>query len=304
MFEIEGRHYLIAVDYYSNFIEVDLMTKTTSAKVIAILKKQFARFGIPMTIVSDGGPQFASTEFSNFASSWGITHIMSSPGHPQANGKAESAVKTIKNMIKKTVKDNRDQNEALLELRNTPRQDTKQSPAEMMFGRTTRSVIPEIRKQIKLNEKRVSRKQTVKKCYDKNARTMEMLEIGQCVYFEHKKGDNWRQGKITAILGDRTYTVQDQNGAIYRRNRIHMRPSKIEVNVRDKSPYREIQISHIPNDMNTVPTVANPPIQQTPMVSETASAEDQPPINQPSVARDRPKRRTREPTYLKDFVKF
>ena len=140
LFEIEGRHYLIAVDYYSNFIEVDLMTTTTSARVIAILKKQFARFGIPMTIVSDGGPQFASTEFSNFALCWGINHIMSSPGHQQANGKAESAVKTIKKMIKKTIKDNRDQNGALLELRNTPRQDTKLSPAEMMFGRTTRSV--------------------------------------------------------------------------------------------------------------------------------------------------------------------
>ena len=76
-----------------------------------------------MTIVSDGGPQFASNEFSNFPSSWGITHVISSPGHQQANGKAESVVKTINNMIKKTLKENRDQNEAFLELRNTPRQD-------------------------------------------------------------------------------------------------------------------------------------------------------------------------------------
>ena len=104
-------------------------------------------------------------------------------------------------------------------------------------------------------------------------------------------------------MGDRTYSVQDQNGATYRRNRLHMRPTKIDVNIRDKSPHREIQTSQITNDLNTVPTVANPPIQQTPMVSDNAPVEDQPPITKPSVAHNRPKRTTREPTYLKDYVK-
>jgi transposase InsO family protein len=48
----------------------------------------------------------------------------SSPGHQQSNGKAEAAVKIVKTLMKKTVKDGRDQFEALLEQRNTPRQDT------------------------------------------------------------------------------------------------------------------------------------------------------------------------------------
>ena len=39
LFEIEDIYYLIAVNYYSNFIVVDLMTTTTSTRVIAILKK-------------------------------------------------------------------------------------------------------------------------------------------------------------------------------------------------------------------------------------------------------------------------
>ena len=88
---------------------------------------------------------------------------------------------------------------------------------------------------MKPNEKRVSRKQTVKKCYDKKARPMEMLEIGQCVYFEHKEITE-DKGKSTPywVIEHTLYTVQDQNGAIHRRNSIHMRPTKIEVNVRDK----------------------------------------------------------------------
>jgi hypothetical protein len=45
-------------------------------------------------------------------------------GHQQSNGKAEAAVKIVKPLMKKTIKDGRDQFEALLEQRNTPRQDT------------------------------------------------------------------------------------------------------------------------------------------------------------------------------------
>ena len=93
-FKIAGKHYLAAVDYYSNFIEIDLMTTMTSARTVTSLKKHYARYGIPRMIVSDGGPQFTSQEFKLFVDNWGITHITSSPMHQRANGRAEAAVKT------------------------------------------------------------------------------------------------------------------------------------------------------------------------------------------------------------------
>lgn len=137
IFEIEGRNYLVTVDYYSNFIEVDNLTNMTSLskQVIAILKKHFARYGIPSVVVSDNGPQIVSREFELFLERWKIIHVTSSPVHQQSNGKAEAAVKIIKSLMRKTMKDGRDQFEALLELRNTPRQDTGLSPTEMIFGR-------------------------------------------------------------------------------------------------------------------------------------------------------------------------
>ena len=61
-------------DYYSNFIEIDLMTTMTSARTVTSLKKHCARYGIPRMIVSDGGPQFTSQEFTLFVDNWGITH--------------------------------------------------------------------------------------------------------------------------------------------------------------------------------------------------------------------------------------
>ena len=64
-FEIVGKHYLIVVDYYSYFIEIDLLTRETSPLTITLLKKHFTQYGIPRVIVLDGGPQFTSQEFKS-----------------------------------------------------------------------------------------------------------------------------------------------------------------------------------------------------------------------------------------------
>ena len=105
LFELNGKHYLIAVDYFSYFIEIDLLTSMTSSRVITLLKKQFARFGVPNVIMSDGGPQFVSQDF---AKKWGITHVISSPMHQQANAKAESAVKVMQTLLEKCEVENTD----------------------------------------------------------------------------------------------------------------------------------------------------------------------------------------------------
>ena len=63
LFEIKGRNYLVTVDYYSNFLEVDYLSTTTTKQVITKLKGHFARYGIPLQMVTDSGPQFLSQEF-------------------------------------------------------------------------------------------------------------------------------------------------------------------------------------------------------------------------------------------------
>ncbi|KAL5017694.1 hypothetical protein ScPMuIL_005222, partial [Solemya velum] len=242
LFDIQGKQYLVVVDYFSNFIEVDLLTTTTSARVIMFLKKHFARYGIPKVVVSDGGPQFVSQEFRTFVSSWSINHVMSSAMHQQANGKAESAVKIMKTLIRKTKKEGGDPFEAILEQRNTPRQDTGRCPAEMMFGRQTRSFLPHI---VKCDDaqgvkvKRESRKRSVKQSYDRKARRLSEIDIGQSVFFQHMEGKNWRLGQVTEIVGPRTYVIRGPDGGVYRRNRVHMRPTKISPRIRDGSPVRD-----------------------------------------------------------------
>ncbi|XP_055862796.1 uncharacterized protein K02A2.6-like [Biomphalaria glabrata] len=142
LMEVDERQYLITVDYYSNFIEHDYLSTTTSQDVIRKLKGQFARFGAPKMLITDGGPQFSSNEFLRFTRRWNIHHIRSDPGYPRTNGKAEAAVKIMKNLILKTKHNGDDPYEALLELRNTPRQCTGFSPVEMCLKRSPRTLIP------------------------------------------------------------------------------------------------------------------------------------------------------------------
>ena len=75
------------VDYfYSTWrYTVVKLTSTYSGSVIAHLKTIFTWFGIPEVMVSDNGPQFASSETKTFAVSYNLEHITSSPGYLQGN---------------------------------------------------------------------------------------------------------------------------------------------------------------------------------------------------------------------------
>ena len=89
LFDLKGKSYILLVDYYSRFVEVQELKSTTTSSVISFLKPIFARYGIPVTLVSDNGPQFTCTEMRQFAETYGFHHITTSPYYPQANGQAE-----------------------------------------------------------------------------------------------------------------------------------------------------------------------------------------------------------------------
>ena len=130
IFTINNRNYLITVDYFSGFWEVDFLTSTYSSTIILKLKAHFSRYGIPQELMSDNA-QFESRECTQFYSEWGINKTSSSPGYPQSNGKVESAVKAARTMISKCMKTREDQYLALLELRNT----NQTAPIERMEKR-------------------------------------------------------------------------------------------------------------------------------------------------------------------------
>ena len=225
-FEIREHNYIVIVDYFSTYIEVEYLKSTTSTQTINTLKKTFARWGIPQELVSDNGPQLVSGEFKDFLKSWGITHKPSDPLYPKGNGKAEAAVKTIKNMLQKCHERNEDPYMALLELRATPRQDTGMSPAKILLGRQPRTCIPTKDKTTIQNPEyqnlRQKRRESVKRCYDKGATTLEVIPTQSPVFYKSAQ-DKWCPGKVTGRNG-RKYHILGENGGEYIRNRFHIRP--------------------------------------------------------------------------------
>lgn len=139
-----GATYLLVVDYFSRYPEITKLTTTTSASVVMALKTIFARHGIPETVVSDNGPQFASGEFNNFAKKYSFSHITSSPHFPQSNGQAERTVQTIKKILTEA----EDPSMAMLVYRSTPYSWCSRSPVELLMGRHIRSNIPQVKAQL------------------------------------------------------------------------------------------------------------------------------------------------------------
>jgi transposase InsO family protein len=142
LFQLYDKHYLVMVDYYSNFIELAALPDTLTSTVVDKIPANVARYGIMDILISDNGPRFASREFKQFADKYKFQHITSSPLHPQSNGLAEKAVQTVKGLIVRCQRTNEDVCLALLDLRNTPCDSVIGSPTQRLMGRRTRTLLP------------------------------------------------------------------------------------------------------------------------------------------------------------------
>ena len=100
-FFIEERPYFVTADRFSGWPCIyDFKDNHTPRNVlINICRELFINYVVPEEINSDGGPQFTSSSFQIFMKNWGIKHRLSSAYYPQSNGRAESAVKTAKQII-------------------------------------------------------------------------------------------------------------------------------------------------------------------------------------------------------------
>ena len=79
LFQWKDATYLLLVDYYSRYIEIARLDRTTAVEVIARMKSIFARHGIPEVVVSDNGPQYSCQSFKEFAADYQFHHETSSP---------------------------------------------------------------------------------------------------------------------------------------------------------------------------------------------------------------------------------
>ncbi|CAK1597693.1 unnamed protein product [Parnassius mnemosyne] len=142
VFHFGTKSFVLIIDYYSKFVELIKINCLKSELIVKKIKQVFSRHGIPEIVMTDNGPEFASNTFREFSHDWKFQHVTSSPRYPQSNGQVERAIQTIKNMMRKTAYDQAEFPLALLEYLNTPISKELASPAELLYNRKLRSIVP------------------------------------------------------------------------------------------------------------------------------------------------------------------
>ena len=141
-FSFDGFEYLVIVDYYCKipFIRGMPPSRCNAAKTISVLKELFSEHGIPETLRSDNGPQFAS---HLFAEEWNFDRNTSSPRILRSDGQAEAAVQIIKGLLTHAKYSGQDPYLALLAYRSTPIDAHLRSLAKMLYQRTIHTTLPQ-----------------------------------------------------------------------------------------------------------------------------------------------------------------
>ena len=92
---------VVGIDYFTKWVEAEPLAKITQQNVKNFVWKSIVcRFGILRVLVSDNGRQFDNTHFREFCEQLGINNHYSLPFHPQANGQAEVANRSLLKIIK------------------------------------------------------------------------------------------------------------------------------------------------------------------------------------------------------------
>lgn len=92
---------MIIVDYYSRYIEVEILGKRIDAvETIKRLKVIFARFGMPFSITVDNGRQFISEDMKKYCDASNIKLIYTTPYWLQMIGEVERQNRTILKRLK------------------------------------------------------------------------------------------------------------------------------------------------------------------------------------------------------------
>lgn len=91
--------FMVIVDAYSKWVEIILMSSTTTEAVIKALRRLFSTHGLHDILVSDNGPQFMATQFKLFLAEQEILHALVTSFHPTSNGQVEKMVQSTKEAL-------------------------------------------------------------------------------------------------------------------------------------------------------------------------------------------------------------
>ena len=317
------------MDYYSRWIEVDVIRATTSKVIIQRLDAQFARYGMPKTLRTDNGSNLVSEEVEDYLKEMGVKHLHTTPLWPRANGEVERQNRSLLKAIKATHAEGRnwreELNKFLMAYRSTPHSTTGKSPAELLFRRVMKTKMPELtymEEEVEggdqvVRDRDAQRKQTNKDYADKKLRAKERdVGEGDVVLLEQRRENKLSPAyekepyKVMARYGDQV-VLQSPQGVQYRRNLQHVKAFNVpEKEEQVAAQQRHGFVTEIPVDSAPVspatpaiaPTPSESPEKRLPSAAEALPPQDPPPEDLPPLRRSG--RVIRRPQTLNDYVLY
>ncbi|GFV72062.1 hypothetical protein TNCV_2459951 [Trichonephila clavipes] len=134
------RFLLVITDHFTKWSELIHLQKASAQAIAnALFENYISRYGAPISLISDNGPQFISEIFEHLSHRLNIKHMKTVTYRPQANltGKVN---RTLVQMIACFVEENHGNWDQLLHefsfaLRTTVNETTGETPAELFLGR-------------------------------------------------------------------------------------------------------------------------------------------------------------------------
>lgn len=147
-----GDYFLLVLDEYSRYPEIEVGTSTSAKTAIPRLQSIFSRQGYPTVVKCDNGPPFQGQDFADFASMCGFKHRRITPLWPEANGAVERFMAVINKFVRSMISESRNLKSELasflLHDRATPHSSTKVSTFEATTGRKMNIGIPKVIKRV------------------------------------------------------------------------------------------------------------------------------------------------------------
>ena len=224
------------------------LNKIQPDTTIAHLKSIFEEHGIPNKLVTGNDAQFTSALFQEFCSTYGFTHVRTSPYYPQASGFNERTIQTVKNLFQKFRESGADPHLAMLCLRSSPLDQNIASPAEFLNSRVYQANLSSVSKpglslsaDGDVNTKLQARQDQHKSQYNRSSKPLPAIHPDGPVCVCSPQNHKWEPGIVKcSTQAPHSYMITMANGSTLRWNCSHyLRPTGEKICIQSNIPSDE-----------------------------------------------------------------
>lgn len=204
------------------------------------------------------------------------------------------------------IEEKKDLNLGLLIYRNTPVSSEGKTPAELLYNRKVKNVIPNSRMEVKQKDdfrnELLWRQEKQKNYFDKHSKQLPVLKRGEVVKIQNE--NNQKPHRSGIIIDQdknpRAYQIKEEHGEIVKRNRRMLIKGG---NFSEIDDYLDEEIDdNVLNQNNVTNDILNPANQNNNSVSNNQELSPVSSQIQRNSYHTRSGREVRKPDYLKDYV--